>query len=298
MTASVAEALRALHLRGRAAWPDIELEFAAFAALAARTLGDGPFGDVRADELYLALACAANVDRAICALDGRYLARIVPALVRRGQDAATAADILQELRERFLVGTPGGAPRIAEYDGRGSLAAWIQVAAHRAAISANRKLAREVLVDDIEIAAAARSPDLDLLQRRFGQAFEAAFRCTFAGLTPRARNLLRYQAIDRLGIDRIAALHGVHRATAARWLVQARDALRAGIRRCLQDWLRIDADEVDSLFALFESRLELSLRLLATPTPKQASEYAIPAAEVDPAPPSRADEPGKPGLRR
>jgi RNA polymerase sigma-70 factor (ECF subfamily) len=292
MTAVVAEALRALHRSGHAAWPDIELDVATFVATAARTVGDGPLEQVRAEELYLAIACAARIDRTIAAFDRHYLSQVVPALVRRGQDPAAASDVVQAVRERFLVGTPDAGPRIAEYDGRGSLATWIHVAAYRTAISARRKLSREVLVQDIEIVASARSPELDLLRRRFGQAFEAAFRSTFVALTPRERNLLRYQVIDRLGIDRIAALHGVHRATAARWLAQVRDALREGVRQSLQDWYRIDSDELARLFVLVDSKLELSLRLLATPTPDEAGGGGRRAERAAAASPSVADEQG------
>jgi len=61
--------------------------------------------------------------------------------------------------------------------------------------------------------------------------------CRRAHGAPRERNLLRYQVLDRLGIDHIGALHGVHRVTAARWIAHARRALIEGVRRRLQDRL-------------------------------------------------------------
>jgi hypothetical protein len=42
-----------LHARGCEAWRGVELDAATFSALAANQLGDGPFDDVRADDLYL-----------------------------------------------------------------------------------------------------------------------------------------------------------------------------------------------------------------------------------------------------
>jgi RNA polymerase sigma-70 factor (ECF subfamily) len=258
------EALRELHSLGREAWPEIELEFATFSTLAARQLGEGPFDDIRAGDLYLATACAARVERAIAALDKHYLCGTASALVRRGHDAAAAADAVQAVRVRFLVGDGGRAPRISEYDGRGSLATWIHVAAVRTAISARRKHHRET-ADEVDIIAAERGPELDLWKRRFGAEFEAAFRSTFEALSPRERTLLRYQVIDRLGIDRIAAIYGVHRATAARWVAHAREALIEGVRRTLQARFRVGSDELNSLLRLLHSKLELSLRLLLTP---------------------------------
>lgn len=232
--------------------------------MAERCLRAGAIDDIRAGDLYLAAACAAGIDAAISAFDKHYLSEIATALVRRGHDAAATADVVQAVRMRFLVGEDGRAPRIAEYDGRGSLAAWIRVAAVRIAISTNRKHHRETS-DEIEIVAAERSPELDLLHRRFGEAFDAAFRTAFTALSPRERTLLRFQVIDRLGIDRIAAIHGVHRSTAARWTAHAREALVEGVRRALQHQLGIHAEELDSLIRLVHSRLELSLRLLLTP---------------------------------
>ena len=258
-------ALRALHARGREAWPNIDLDLVTFSTLAAYRLGDGELDHIRADELYLAIACAAGVDHAIVALEKHYLSGLVWTLVRRGQDAATAADIVQAVRVRFLVGGPGRLPRIAEYNGRGSLATWIGVAAVRTAVSTYRKYHRESPAHELDIVSDVQSPELELLQQRFGATFEAAFRSAFEALAPRERNLLRYQALDRLGIDRIAAIYGIHRATAARWVAHASETLVAGVRRVLQDRLCIGADELESLLRLFHGKMELSLRLFLTP---------------------------------
>lgn len=273
------EALRALYARGRAAWPSIDLDPVTFSTLTAYRLadgdGNGELDDIRADELYLAIACAAGVDCAIVALEKHYLSGLVFALVRRGQDAATAADIVQAVRVRFLVGEPGRLPRIAEYNGRGSLATWIGVAAARTAVSTYRKHRRESPARELDVVGEVQSPELDVLQQRFGPAFESAFRSAFKALDPRQRNLLRYQALDRLGIDRIAAIYGVHRATAARWLAHAQATLVASVRRVLQEELCIGAEELESLLRVLHSRLELSLRLLLTPAstyPKRAGD--------------------------
>src|SRR5262245_44419059 len=117
-------ALRALHARGREAWPGIDLDVATFTTLATNSLRGGPLDDVRAADLYLAIACAAGIQPAIAALDRHCLSTVVQGLVRRGHSAASAADIVQTLRLRFLVGERGCAPRIADYDGRASLARW------------------------------------------------------------------------------------------------------------------------------------------------------------------------------
>ncbi|HMG24597.1 MAG TPA: hypothetical protein VK607_24845 [Kofleriaceae bacterium] len=270
MVTGVEQELCTLHARGREAWPGVELDVATFSALAAPQLDDGPFDDMRADDLYLAIACAARVKQAIIAFDKHYLARLASVLIRQGQDRAAAADVVQAVRVRFLVGDADRGPKIAEYNGRGSLAGWLRVAASRAAVTAFRKHRRETAIDDLAIVATSCHPDIRLLGVQLGSELEAAFRSSFAALAPRERNLLRYQVLDRLAIDRIAALHGVHRVTAARWIAHARKALIEGVRRRLQDRLGIDREELDSTLRQIASQIELSLQWLLTPKPASA----------------------------
>jgi len=267
MVTGVERELRTLHATGREAWPGVDVDIATFSALAAHQLDDGPFDDVRADDLYLAIACAARVKQAIIAFDKHYLAGLASGLIRQGQDRAAAADVVQAVRVRFLVGDADRRPKIAEYNGRGSLAAWLRVAASRAAVTAFRKHRRETAIDDAAIVATSCHPDIAMLGMQLGGELEAAFRSAFAALAPRERNLLRYQVLDRLGIDRIGALHGVHRVTAARWIAHARKALIEGVRGRLQDRLGIDRQELDSTLRQIASQIELSLRWLLTPMP-------------------------------
>jgi RNA polymerase sigma-70 factor (ECF subfamily) len=270
MESGVEHELCALHARGREAWPGVELDIATFSALAANQLDDSPLDDVRADDLYLAIACAARIKQAIIEFDKHYLVGLAAALIRQGQDRAAAAEVVQVVRVRFLVGDATRGPKVAEYNGRGSLAAWLRVAATRAAVTTFRKHRRETAIDDLAIVASSCTPDIALLGMQVGSALEAAFRSSFAALAPRQRNLLRYQVIDRLGIDRIAALHGVHRVTAARWIAHARKALIEGVRRRLQDRLGIDGKELDSTLRQLTSRIELTLRWMLTPMPTSA----------------------------
>ncbi len=76
--------------------------------------------------------------------------------------------------------------------------------------------------------------------------------------------LLRQRSVDDLSIDQIGALHGVHRATAARWLERARVELALATERALQRRLSASAEDVRSLMRLIASRMDASIhRLLA-----------------------------------
>ena len=68
-----------------------------------------------------------------------------------------------------------------------------------------------------------------------------------------------------LSIDEIGAALHIHRATAARWIRAASEAVREETRRRLHERLRLTASELDSLVGLVRSQLHLSLaRLLPT----------------------------------
>ena len=63
----------------------------------------------------------------------------------------------------------------------------------------------------------------------------------------------------------IGSIYRVHRATASRWLVRAREALLDGVRRSLMDQLGANAAEVESILVLVHSQLDLSLSRILKP---------------------------------
>src|SRR5215831_21157369 len=87
---------------GRAAWPTVAVDEAAFVAhVAARAGAD--LAAVNAADLWLALACARG-DAAACALfDERYLAPLRPVLAGTGLGADQIDEVKQELRRKLLV---------------------------------------------------------------------------------------------------------------------------------------------------------------------------------------------------
>ena len=103
-------------------------------------------------------------------------------------------------------------------------------------------------------------PELDYLKKHYRAEFGAAFEAAVADLAPRARNHLRHLFVERLTIDQLAALYGVHRSTAARRLATARDALLQATRKQLVDRLQVESGEVDSIMRLIDSHIELSVQ--------------------------------------
>lgn len=256
--------LDALHARGRGTWPQIEVDLETFSRYVTARVATDEIDALHAGDLYLSVACARGDATAIRLVDEHYIATLVSALPAFVQRQA-AEDIIQLVRVRFLIGEHGRPPRIGDFDGTAGLATWLRVAAIRIAISLHRKHQRETLFDEVDAVAEAPDPELALLQRQYGAEFRAAFREGFVSLTPRERNLIRHHIVDRLGIDGIAALYGIHRATAARRLARARTTLIKRLRRELQARLQLDRQQLEGVLALLQGKLELSLRLFLTP---------------------------------
>jgi RNA polymerase sigma-70 factor (ECF subfamily) len=266
MVGALSTELRALHAQGRDTWPQIDVDLAAFSQYVTARLATDEVRKLHAGDLYLSVACARGDARAIALVDEQYIASLVfalPGYIQR----PVADDVVQLVRLRFLIGEDGRPPRIGDFDGTARLATWLRVAAIRIAISLRRKHHRETVIDDVGAVADASDPELALLQRQYGAEFRAAFRHGFVSLTARERNLLRHQVLDQLGIDGIAALYGVHRATAARWLARARSTLIKRLRGELQARLQLDRTQLSGVLALLQGKLELSLRLFLTPLP-------------------------------
>jgi RNA polymerase sigma-70 factor (ECF subfamily) len=170
-------------------------------------------------------------------------------------------EIVQELAERLVVGKDGR-PRVLDYKGKGPLAAWVRSCAVRAALDARKKKTPDLAKDDDDPAAALATPeDPEMMHmlHRYGDAFRAAFRDAFAELSDGDRAVLRMSIVERLGIDGIAAVLGVHRATAARWATQARETLASRTNELLSERLDVSPSELDSIARMCDSVVDLSV---------------------------------------
>jgi RNA polymerase sigma-70 factor, ECF subfamily len=250
--------LQALYAAARDAWPAIDLPPDVFLGHVAERRDDVPDAASAAD-LYLACACARGDPAALEEFSSRYLRPLAPALRRFDPSPAFADEVSQALRETLLVRWGKAPARIAEFRGRGTLAAWVRIAATRAAL---RMRGRERL-SLAEAGDEAMAPDLPAdvayLKARYRPEFEAALRAALAALSDRSRTLLRLHHLDGLSIDRIGAVYGVHRATAARWVAGARGELLESTRRRARERLGLGTTELVSLMRMVASQLDVSL---------------------------------------
>jgi len=257
--------------RAAAAWPGVGLPGERFVqAIAERLPADVPVAGaleaLHTDDLYLACGCAEGNREALAGFELHCGAAIVRAITATGASRSEAEDLGQVIRQRLLVPPAAGGPaRIASYSARGTLVAWIRVVATREAARVLSVARRTVQAGDDELArliAPDDDPELGYLKRLYRDEFRAAFEAAVEALDDGARLMLRQHTLDGLGIDQLAALHGVHRATAARRLEAAREAIQRTTQRQLMERLQLNRAELDSVFRMIVSQLHVSLQRL------------------------------------
>jgi RNA polymerase sigma-70 factor (ECF subfamily) len=264
----IAAAVRRIAAEGRAAWPSVALADDAIEARLAALARDDPgarIDDLHDADLYLAIALASpDSAAAVQAFEAHLLPEIDVALRRMRQPATTIDEIKQALRFELLVGDD---PKISNDAGRGDLAAWLRVTATHKALKLARRGAKERALDEALIdhwPGALPGPAERHLRQTYTAALKAAIHEAFSALEVRQRNVLRQHILDELTIDDLARLYRVHRATAARWVVDARADLGRGTRKRLGAMLGLPNAELDSLLRFLDSDIELSLSSLLT----------------------------------
>jgi RNA polymerase sigma-70 factor (ECF subfamily) len=261
--------------RARAAHPRIavgDVELMRFAA--ARIAAADPGAELErrhVEDVYLACACARGDRVALETLEDVTLPIVARGLGRIATSEDARGEVIQMLREQMLVAREGE-PGIAGYDGRAPLAIWLRVCAARLGMRQAARDGRNESLDDAhldQLAPGVPDPQLAYLQQHYGAQFRAAFREAVGSLPPRERNLLRHATLDGLGIDQIAAIYHVHRATAARQLKQARETLVATTRERMRVALGIGETELDSIFRVLVSMADVTLREILRPQPRK-----------------------------
>jgi RNA polymerase sigma-70 factor, ECF subfamily len=273
----LADALHAALDRARREHPTVELPADEFLAhLAAHVpvdvAGLAAVAAIHSPDLYLACACATGSPAALAAFDALFRDDIDRIVSRGERDVVGPAELRQVLHAKLFLADDERPAKIREYSGRGSLRGWVRIAARRTYLDLMRALGRrrEVpLVDEHALVEGTTGddPEVAYLKRHYRQEFREAFATALAGLSVRERNLLRQSFVHRLSVDEIGKLHAVHRATAARWVAQARLAVLERTTAAMRERLAAAPGEVESILRLIESHLDVTVSRLLAPEP-------------------------------
>jgi RNA polymerase sigma-70 factor, ECF subfamily len=256
--------------RGRIAWPGCtvsqeEMMRIAIARLASPPVGVGPGLDaLDGAELYIGVACVRGDRAAIAGFRACYFDPLVSSLQRMGLGSAQLDDVWQAMCDRLLVGRSGELPRILRYAGRGELRGLVRVAATRMAINWQQRESQRSSGDNWldHLPADHSDPELHAIKLQHRRELKEELEAAIADLSARERMMLRLHLVQRMGIDAVAALCSVHRATAARSIARAKEMLAGRVRaRLMERWKIADAD-LPALKVLVDSQVDLSLQRL------------------------------------
>ncbi len=247
------------------AWPRVALDRRTFVDyLRERITSVEALDKVHVNDLFLACACLHGDRVAWRELDRLHLARIPDFVARIDRSPAFADEVRQRLAEKLLhmpdEAGQGGTPKLALYTGRGPLGAWIRVAAVREAQNAKRGGRYAVDADDVVLQSPDHDPEIQLLKQRYAKEFKEAFQEVLTTLSADERNVLKLHYLDGLTIEEVGKAYRVSRATAARWIADARDTIVDRIQRTLGIRLGKSGPKVESLLAFVRSQLDMSLR--------------------------------------
>ena len=247
----------------RARYPSVRVDDVTFVTyVAERYQAPKQLDPARFADLYLCAAAAVGDGEAIRVFEAEHWPELEPPLARLRMTPAEYADLRQRLFEELFVARPDRRPRIAEFSGLGDLRGWLKVTAVRLGLKVLRGREHHEDVDELFEKRAAEGGDAELLlmKAEYRPVFKQAFQRALDSLPDRDRLVLKQHLLDGLSIDVLGELHGVHRATAARWLSAARETLVLRTRRDLMQAANISARECDSVMKLVRSQLDETIR--------------------------------------
>ena len=260
----LAEQVDALWSAARASCPEIEVPAADFLRFLALRLDPSAFRGLpllRVEDLYLFCAYVRGIAAAAPLFEARYLGPVTATLRRLRADPDTIEEIKQGLRHRLLLDRVLD-PDHKQYMGTGSLASWMCVWAVREVGHRRDRRGRDEPFDEhtlVELPAKDEDQELAYLKQLYRREFKDAFKEALDSLTPRDRNVLRYNVLKGLNIEQIGAIYRVHRATVARWIAHARELLLHQTRELLSRRVRVSNDELESILRLIDSQMDVSL---------------------------------------
>jgi RNA polymerase sigma-70 factor (ECF subfamily) len=264
--ALVDAALSAALARGRARFPLVVVDALCFVRYLAERIGPrrDPAQALRirhTDDLFLTCACVAGDPAALAAFEVHALEGAAEALRQLDEASPPFVDeVVQLVRIALMVPRRGRPARIARYDGRDPLQHWVKAEALRIVVAQLRKREPESSGEaGMDAADTDDDPERSTIRRLYERELATAFRAAVGSLPQRDRLLLRMHILGGLSIDAMGAAHGVHRATAARWLARVRERLYKRTRRELLDRLGVSSRELDSILRLIRSQLDVSI---------------------------------------
>ncbi|MBL8913835.1 MAG: hypothetical protein JNM17_24240 [Archangium sp.] len=258
-----APALASLEQRMRAAHPSLvwDLEsLAAFVALRLEGAAASAITALRASDLLLAWACLVRQPAALEIFERDVMPQVRRAV--RGIDSSPAFvdETANATRTRLLLGEGDRKPGLELYQATGPLAAFAMVVAMRLGADRVRSVAPgHALELALDLTDEVRSAETLLGAAELRPRVKAALRRAAEVLSPRERALLKLHLLEGVPAQKLAQMYRVHRATATRWINDARQKVLERMTDELQRELDVGPDSFARLKSDLLDGFELTL---------------------------------------
>lgn len=200
------------------------------------------------NDLYLALACADNAEKAWDRFNALYR-KYIDDLAGFATMTNSAADLADSVLADLFLPDHSGQSRIASYQGRSSLATWLRVIiCHRASNERERRCNNAEDLEAIqEIADEGALSKMDALLRssRYGRVIRESLRYSCQCLSERERLILLLRYDEGLQLGQIGRIMGVHQSTITRQIESACKKLRDAVFANLLTEHKLDRAAID-----------------------------------------------------
>jgi RNA polymerase sigma-70 factor (ECF subfamily) len=234
-TRTVKLALREAWLTAIQRWPNFAPYKEQFVARIAQSVENNAeestaISLLRAEDLLLATAALAGCSEAQANLEGLIRETIRPALLKYlRSDEPLVEEVAQCTVVDVLYGRQAGRrAKLATYSGGGRLTGWLTTVAKHTANDHLKQRGRMPghELNELDAHAAPPLPDDDQdtapYLRDYGKQLMSAIKRAIEDLPAKPRTLLKMSLVEGMSIDEIGRFYGVHRATAAKWIKEAK----------------------------------------------------------------------------
>jgi RNA polymerase sigma-70 factor len=208
--------------------------------------------NLHTNDLYLAVSCAQHVEAAWDRFYKSYQKYVNDLALSVSQTSDTARELAVNVLEDLFLTDRSGRSRIASYEGRSSLAAWLHViVSHRAINDRELKHNRlEPLEYICEIADTASLRDIEAVVRasRYEGMIKNSLKCACSRLDFRERLVLLFRYDQELQVSQIARLLGVSPSTISRQLERSLKKLRECVKSTLASKYRLEQEAIEECF--------------------------------------------------
>ena len=249
-------------------WPKIQLDSESFYSyLKKRTPKDQTFnnyaGKLNINDLYLACACSRGDSIAIQEFERTYFPFIRSALKTLNLPQDKSDDFRQSFFEKLFVTGTNNIPKITQYMGEGDLRSWTCVAAFRHALNMIRKTEKTCSFESVahkNIDLLSENQELGYMKQLYKNEFQQAFSKAIDSLSGQEQTILRYFLLDQLTLEQIGIIYDVEKSTISRWMAKIRKKILSVTRKELSSKLDVDRRQFNSIVALIQSQLDISIR--------------------------------------